>query len=312
MAQGNYENVRIILAEPNEMVREALRSFLRQSGFTGLQDFSQFNPVKMSIERNQVDILITDMDLPGGDVSKLISKLRHHEIGNNPFMLVIFTTASPSSEKVMQAVECGSDDLIVKPASAEKFLERIIRVVDYRKPFVVTTDYIGPDRRNNLRMDDAEKIPTLDVPNPAKLKINSHFSTEDLQRAIDEATTTINEHKLERHGVQVTWLVNKILPHFAKVDVSKKVIPHLDRLLYVAEDISRRLAKGQHAHVSELCRSLRDVTAQLRKGYEKPNPKDIKLLPELAKAIETALRLDSTAVETIRDITRSVGRRKQN
>ena len=73
----------------------------------------------------------------------------------------------------------------------------------------------------------------------------------------------------------------------------------MKRLLYVAEDSSRRMVGTKYDHVSELCRSLIKVTSAIRAAGDNPESKP------LSQAIQVGFGADAAAVA--RDISVSVG-----
>ena len=131
------------------------------------------------------DILLCDINLEGGSVCSSIRKLRHNQVGQNPFCSVILFIDEPTEDVVKAASEAGLDDLQVKPIVAQKILDRIVYLVEKRKPFVVTTDYIGPDRRKDHRQG-SQKISSMPVPNSVEQKANGIFVANDFQEDVIE------------------------------------------------------------------------------------------------------------------------------
>ena len=82
-----------------------------------------------------------------GSVCSTIKELRHNETGRNPFVPVIVTTWEPDRDLVEKIADSGADALLVKPFSPWQLIERIDCLANRRKPFVVTAERIGPDRR---------------------------------------------------------------------------------------------------------------------------------------------------------------------
>ncbi len=87
------------------------------------------------------------------------------------------------------------------------------------------------------------------------------------------------------------------------------MISHLDRLLYVSEDINRRLEGTRYAHVGELCLSMVNVVRAVRQAPLSPDRKDISLLPALAQAIKCAFEPKENVAELAHDISDTVKRR---
>ncbi|MCW8951607.1 MAG: hypothetical protein OQK53_02775, partial [Rhodospirillales bacterium] len=69
--------------------------------------------------------------------------------------------------------------------------------------------------------------------------------------------------------------------------IDQNIRDYVDRLVFVAEDTSRRLLGTSYNHVSELCGSLLDVATRI-KSAEFPEEKDVKLLKPLSQAIGKA------------------------
>src|SRR3546814_16454768 len=89
--------------------------------------------------------------IPEGDAVALVSDLRHGRLGVNPYLPIILTSWESDMQLVRRVVDAGADDLLVKPLSTRIILDRIETVALHRKPFVVTSDYIGQIGRASCR-----------------------------------------------------------------------------------------------------------------------------------------------------------------
>lgn len=302
------ERVQIMMGEPNLQVRRTLADALRQHGFGIIRHTATFAEVKMAIERNEIDLLICDVHLDGNKVCELIRKMRHHEIGNNPFLITIALAAEPTPDVVRAVINSGSDDLLLRPVSVAKLLERIVFFTRGRKGFVVTSDYIGPDRRKATR-PGTEEIPVIQVPNAVRAKVTGRDDPLSYQAAIDAAASLINQHKMERHSVQIDYLIERIVPIYLMGMADDEIIPQLQRLRDAAEDIIRRMQGTPRGHVGRLCGTLAKVVATILHEPLAPSLKDVRLLPELARAIRKAFQPQEGTEEIALDISETVGRR---
>ena len=304
----DFGNVGLLLGDPSRMIRQGLKGALFTEGFRDILDTDKLPDIREAVAENRVDLLICDIHLPEGDIYQFISEIRHHTIGNNPFLVIIALIDTPDPETVARVIDAGFDDIVLKPISGAKLMERVNLLARKRKPFVVTTDYIGPTRRKGQR-DNSIEIPEINVPNPVQIKAEGQFSSEALQRAVDTVARMINEQKMERHAFQIDYLAEKIVPLYETGTVDMGVVEHLDRLRYVSEDISRRQKGTAYSHVSDLCDSLLGVINGIHAKPLTPQPQDIKLLPQLAKAIKRAFETTDDAVALARDISDSVRKR---
>lgn len=304
MAPLRFEDVRVLLGESNVQVRSAARAALASHGFKSVRDTGSFGPLSDAITTNAVDLVICDVRLLGGDPFILFNKVRHHEVGNNPFILIIMTMETPTEDAVKQVFNCGADDLLVKPLSPRQLMLRIEALAKARKPFVVTHDYVGPDRRKGVRPGEGgTPTPQIEVPNPLKNKAFGGMDPSRMQQLIDEAASQINEHKMERHSGQIAWLVERITPALQNGG-DASLSGNLIRLLYVSEDLSRRLRGTRFAHVAELAMSLVGLATRIRDAPKNPDPTDIELLPKLSQAIKHAF--DPVSAETALEISKVV------
>lgn len=308
MDKPKFENVAMVLGDINALARQGLKAALHGHGFRQIVDTGKVSVVAEALEEGAIDLLVCDIEMTDGNTCELIYKIRHHEIGNNPFIVVITLIPSPTQDLVMRVIDSGSDDLLVKPISPNLLMERVMRLVRGRKRFVVTTDYIGPNRRDGPR-PGTYVIPEIEVPNPVKSKAMGLVSAEDFQAVVDRAAAVINDHKMERHSVQIAYLVDKIIPLYSTGKADQVVVPLLDRLQYVSGDISRRLQGTDHEHVSELCLSMVNLVDNVHRSPLSADPKDLKLLPQLAKAIESAFEPTERAAELAHDISESMRKR---
>jgi len=293
MADINYENIRLVLGEPNPGLRQSLKQALFTKGFRGIADCHDLAAVSDCLEANACDVLICDIAL-SGDFCQLVHRLRHHRLGNNPFVLTIATTDDASAAKIRQIIDSGVDDLLAKPVSLQQVLSRVDALARSRKPFVVTHDYIGPDRRKAMR-EGERSAEQFEVPNPLRSKALGGDSTS-LQRTIENAALRLNIRKMERYAEQIGYLVDRVLAQYEfGGNGYGGCAEDLDRLLYVGEDLSRRLRGTQFAFVGEMAMSLVSLVQRFRDPGFVPDNRDGELLTKLSDAIRRAFNLDQSA-----------------
>ncbi len=66
-------------------------------------------------EDNEVDLVISDLVMPGIRGTDLFFKLRQI----HPFIQIVLVTAFPSLDDIVQMLESGASDFIIKPIDAE-------------------------------------------------------------------------------------------------------------------------------------------------------------------------------------------------
>jgi len=298
-----FEEIDILLVDPDLNFRQTMAASLGGQGFRVPRQGNRLSMLEENIKQVMPDLLICDSDLPDGDFTSFMHTMRHE--GDNPFLPVICMVQNPTVDQVRKVIDSGSDDLLTKPVSPQQLMERIIVLIKARKPFVVTSDYIGPTRRApNRSFND---IPLMEVPNPLRAKALGEAS-KLTQSLIDDTISEINLQKLERYANQICYLVDRIAPVLETGEPDQETKDNLNRLLFVGEDMSRRQVGTKYAHVSDLCQSLITVTGTLNEAEAECMPKDIELMKHLAQAIQAGFDADEATAEAARKISASVNR----
>jgi DNA-binding response OmpR family regulator len=287
MAERDLGDIAVVLGDPKSGTRRLMRGAMTASGYRDIREC----PNVQEIENNLIssappDLIITDTEMPGGDIFSVIDKLRRGVIGSNPFVPVIMLTWDANADIIRKAAGCGADDILVAPISPSDLFGRIKTLVARRKPFVVTSDYIGPDRRQDAGRDGPGGIPLIEVPNTLRSKaMGESVSDADLKTAVGQVMTEINDQRLVRHSYQINFLVGLILPAYQEGKVTPEIRIHVTRLSGVSAEIEGRLAGSRFEHVGELSRTMSGVANSIQGNWREPNIKDVELLKPLSQAI---------------------------
>lgn len=275
--------ISILYGEQQISLSNSLRAAMMREGFQDIRVFSHGDGLLEAVRNLDPDIILTDVDLPGHDPCQMVRDIREGRLGRNPFVPIILTTWNPREVVVQRVVECGSDDLLIKPLSPNQILMRIGQLVHRRKPFIVTSDYIGPDRRR--ARDDEGDLPRLDVPNTLRAKALGEVERPELKKNIETALTAINEQRLKRHSLEVSFLVQLVVPAYRSGKADAETEDQIQRMLDVGEDSANRLRGTRYEHVSQICDTLLDVAERISQAHPSPSEKDLELLPRLAEAM---------------------------
>ncbi len=301
----SFDKVDLLLVAPKNQNSTSLRQSLTDLDFREIRTGSSIQDIEHALETRPPDLLITDSDLADGDVCALISDIRNHRIGTNPFMSIIVTTWTPSEGLVHRVVESGADDLLVQPASRGQLRSRIDGLTFNRKPFIITARYIGPDRRNLTR---SEKLAgtAVNVPNLLLAKASGDKDAGELQRAVDAAVSSVNKNKLSRNAIHIGILVKQILAAYDKKSIDGHLVDLLGNLIVTTQDATRRLTGTPFAAASKLCDALVKVARRMEQSFRTPAKKDLQLLPQLAMSIHLALKDINGDTKTAEDISDAV------
>ncbi|PCI38818.1 MAG: hypothetical protein COB46_10475 [Rhodospirillaceae bacterium] len=300
MDRFSLDKIEVLVIEPERSVRTLIVQTLKNAGVRNIKEGSGLKDIMHFFQISMPDMIISDINLPDGNFNTFVYKLRHHDIGSNPFLPILALVDAPTANDIRAVVQAGADDLITKPISATQLMQRIKTMIISRKPFMVTSAYIGPDRRKPEEKAAQTHIKSMEVPNILKAKaVNAdRFDEDQLQKDIRASINMVNLQKLGSHANQTKALVEKIVPSLAFGSPDEPTTKALERLLYVSEDISRRMVGTKFGHVSELCQSMLEVTRRILAARDFPDHKDVDLLKPLSIAISRGF--DETDTEVAR------------
>ena len=114
---------KIAIVEDDETIRSLLLMTLRSAGFTRVVVSARGDDGYEMVRREQPDVLLLDLMLPGMDGLTLCRRLRSEK--DVPNLGVIMLTAKSESEDIVEGLDAGADDYITKPFSRSVLLARI-------------------------------------------------------------------------------------------------------------------------------------------------------------------------------------------
>lgn len=288
----NFTKVKIHLIVHEIGVRRTLRDMLRTIGFEDVILGAEFEAFRIAITENRPDLIILGSDFPDGDVPALIKDLRHGKIGKDPFLPIITLTMEATEDLVGTIADSGSDDLLVYPLSPAHLLRRIEALVEKRKPFVVTRDYIGPDRRGVGDFKEGPmEVPLIDAPNTLRAMVKGDMTRQELDAAIASTKNVVNGQRLDRCGFQISWLIKRIITGYESGTggiLEPKISDFLRQLTDTGNDTAERIKGTEFEHVSYLCETLLAVSERMLAAGKDADETDKALLPELGNAFRTA------------------------
>lgn len=289
MPTSQFENIRILLADPSSTLRGKLKTLLQERGARNIFDTGNLGDAIQIVRNERIDLLIGDTKMPEGDLSEVIHQIRHGEICDNPFIVTITLLSNSSKELVQKVIDSGTDRVMLKPFDVAEVIDCIESLMVSRKKFVVTTDYIGPNRRKGER-PGTMSIQLIDVPNPLRAQMTGQITELSFKRSINLAMGIINDQKVVRHAYQVSWLMTEIMKIHNDETLNKfdaTIFTHLSCLRTVSIDLIKRIKKTRFAHVTDLCMTLSNTANSVAKnGF---NKLDMEMLVKLANVLQGAI-----------------------
>ncbi len=299
-----FDRVDLLLVSAKSQYSASLRQSLSDLDFRNIRTAETIEDVLKALETRPPDFMISDYKLSDGVICDIIRDIRHNRVGFNPFMSIIVTTWEPSEALVREVADSGADDLLVQPASRKQLSQRIETLTYHRKLFVVTSNYIGPDRRTGPR-PGRQVIEPKKVPNVMQARVLGKDASADIQKEIDRAIEELNFDKIVRNVSHIGYQAQQLLTAIEQEDDLALINGILDDISLTCGETDRRLRKTELQPVSKLCRSIDDVTKRIRECIDNPQERDLKLMPALAISLRLAVKSreeNSDAVNEISEV----------
>ncbi|WP_158045134.1 response regulator [Skermanella pratensis] len=257
MPEYDLNQVECILFEPEGNVRRLMRDALGHLRINRVQTFGHMEDVRKAFETGSPDLLVADATGTDSETFKVVHAIRHSLLGANPFLAIVVTAFNPTKSLLARVTNCGADALLVKPLAPKQLHERITALVESPRNFVVTSDFIGPDRRKSPR--ESSQIPLIEVPNTLRLKATNAFGRTNPHELIERASADVNEQKLLRQAFQAAFLIEFATPGLSAMPVERIAVEHLTRVVPVLDDLIHRLpahATGSRSTAADQARAL--------------------------------------------------------
>ena len=295
---NQFDKCRALLFEAEADFRRHTRDMLNQIGFEKFVDTGDFDGFQSAFGSGNFDLVIGDIGAGRRNVCDLVHRVRHNVFGEDPFPGIILTMADPSESKIREAANSGTDHIIAKPYSPLQVLKRIQTIVDQRERFIVTLNYVGPERREGCRNSSPDEL--IKVPNALRAKVRNDPTALATPRTVRAATKRINRLKVQRHDLEIGVLV-ELLRNAGSGDNEDRRVNRLKKLQTLAAVLHSIVPATEFVEAPPMCEALSSVITDIRNS-------DSLLETELDRLEETsmALHLCFHPEKTVSNITREI------
>jgi len=255
MSKLSFDGVDVLIYDPVSSNRTATRSAMYSLGFRKTETVSTLEAFIEAVQSNPPDIAMCEAQGAAEELCTVIQQLRQGAAGHNPFIVIIVTAWEKNTTLINRVVSSGADDLLLRPFSTALLGQRIEAHVDRRKGFVITTEYVGPDRRRDGGR--ADNVELFEPPNSLKMKAKDRLSGDAIARKLDAelkvAREKLTTEKLRRDSFQVCVLWR---PLQDQPLLAGQAPPDLIKLQLLGKAIETRAKDGEFASAVEWCQSV--------------------------------------------------------
>jgi two-component system chemotaxis response regulator CheY len=118
--------MKILIVDDFATMRRILKNILKQIGFTNIIEADDGATAVEELKKTKVDLIISDWNMPKMTGIELLKHVRANEAYKNlPFLMV---TAEAQKQNVIDAVQAGVSNYVVKPFTAEAISEKLQKI----------------------------------------------------------------------------------------------------------------------------------------------------------------------------------------
>lgn len=118
--------MRILVVDDFSTMRRIVKNILKQIGFENLDEAEDGKQAFAKLKAEKFDFLVSDWNMPNMTGIELLQAVRADaDLKGLPVLLV---TAETEKEKVLEAVQSGVNNYVVKPFTAEVLMEKINKI----------------------------------------------------------------------------------------------------------------------------------------------------------------------------------------
>jgi two-component system chemotaxis response regulator CheY len=120
--------MKVLVVDDFATMRRIIKNVLKQIGFINILEADDGTAALGVLKENKVDLIISDWNMPKMNGLDLLKTVRKEEATKKvPFVMV---TAEAQKDNVLQAVQAGVSNYIVKPFTADAVKEKLTKIFD--------------------------------------------------------------------------------------------------------------------------------------------------------------------------------------
>lgn len=304
-----YRRIRVAVGDCAPEISEATKDALQQRGVESVTLCNTLEGLYRALDEKIIDLVLYDYHLLGDQFVEVMQRIRRKDVGLNPFVTVVATMRESSLETIRRLIDGGVDDLIRSPAGIDRIFASIDKSLRRRKPFIVTYDYVGPNRpvaQRNVVLETAQ----IRVPNTLKSRLLERRSDDDIESLVAKAAGDLALRQIQSCGTEIDALarcVAETCTGIAGSSEHRAMRNAVSKMGAVTNALRERARGTPLEHVSVLTATLMPIAHRIVAAPIGGAAVEVRLLTQLAAAVCRALSSEADAQPAIREITDAVG-----
>ena len=119
-------NIKILIVDDMSTMRRIVKNALKQIGFTNMDEAEDGNAALAKLRADKFNFVVSDWNMPNMTGLDLLKAIRADSALKS--IPVLMVTAEAKQENIVEAVQAGVSNYIVKPFTAETLKEKIDKI----------------------------------------------------------------------------------------------------------------------------------------------------------------------------------------
>jgi len=124
---GNMDlSMTVLVVDDFATMRRILKNIFRQLGFENIIEADDGTTALEALKKNKIDLIVSDWNMPKMTGLELLKTVRASDENKDiPFLMV---TAEAQKQNVLDAVQAGVSNYVVKPFTAEQISDKLEKI----------------------------------------------------------------------------------------------------------------------------------------------------------------------------------------
>ena len=118
--------MKILVVDDMSTMRRIIKNALQQIGFSNVDEAEDGKGALQKLRNDQFNLVISDWNMPVMNGLELLKEIRgDSNLKDTPILMV---TAESKKENILEAIQSGASNYIVKPFTAQTLQEKIEKI----------------------------------------------------------------------------------------------------------------------------------------------------------------------------------------
>lgn len=128
--------IKVLVVDDEHYMRKVVRTLLMSIGVRNIFEAVDGPSGLEQIRTAEPDIVIVDWQMPGLDGAGFVRMVRSPQTFPLPDIPIIMLTGHSERSRVLEAIEVGIDEFLLKPVSSKALKDRLVAVLANPRPMI--------------------------------------------------------------------------------------------------------------------------------------------------------------------------------